>query len=276
MSEIIKFLASTNGRIVRAILGAGALYGAFYYDNKLLMWILIIISVILLIGSLLDLCLLRMIVKDKNGIKGRSTNNSTTALLAVILILAIAGANYSNTHSKNTNVGTANNSGITSNVNTNTDLTPKTNSAQKESVQKTQDEQLVYLIEEEKLAHDVYTYLYNIYGAKVFGNILKSEQTHQGKVLTLLESRNIADPRSSELGVFKDQNLLNLYNSLTSQGKISATEAYKVGVAIEELDIKDITNQLSTAIDQDVITTLNSLRDGSENHLRAFNRQLGK
>lgn len=135
--------------------------------------------------------------------------------------------------------------------------------------------QLLYLIEEEKLAHDVYTKMYELYGANVFGNILKSEATHQSEVLVLLTARSIADPRSSELGVFKNADLQALYDKLILQGTQGVTEAYKVGVAIEELDIKDISNQLETAADTDVITTLEKLRRGSENHLRAFNRQLG-
>lgn len=142
--------------------------------------------------------------------------------------------------------------------------------------EKTQEEMLVYLIEEEKLAHDVYTVMYQQYGSKVFGNILKSEENHQSRVFVLLKSRDIADPRSSELGVFNNTDLQKLYDSLVQQGKQSVSEAYKVGVAIEEKDIADITKQLATAVDEDIISALNSLRDGSENHLRAFNRQLGK
>ncbi len=136
------------------------------------------------------------------------------------------------------------------------------------------EDQLLYLIEEEKLAHDVYSVMYQKYGAKVFGNILESESTHQGRVLTLLRDRNIADPRSSDVGVFKNQELQKLYNTLIDQGNKNATEAYRAGVAIEEKDIADISTQLSTATDQDVIDALESLRSGSENHLRAFNRQL--
>lgn len=136
------------------------------------------------------------------------------------------------------------------------------------------ESQLLYLIEEEKLAHDVYTVMYQKYGARVFGNILKSEETHQGRVLTLLQARNIADPRSEELGVFKNQELQTLYNQLIEQGNKSEVEAFKVGVIIEEKDIADISAQLATATEQDVISTLEDLRRGSESHLRAFNRQL--
>jgi hypothetical protein len=133
---------------------------------------------------------------------------------------------------------------------------------------------LLYLVEEEKLAHDVYTIMHDLYGTRVFGNILSSESTHQSRVLTLLNARNIADPRSTEIGVFTNQELQTLYNQLIEQGKISEVEAFKVGVIIEEKDIKDISAQLATASDTDVITILEDLRRGSENHLRAFSRQL--
>jgi len=116
--------------------------------------------------------------------------------------------------------------------------------------------------------------MYQKYGANVFGNILESENTHQSRVLTLLQARNLPDPRSNELGVFANKELQNLYNQLIEQGNRSATEAYKAGIIIEEKDIADISAQLATATDQDIIETLEALRRASENHLRAFNRQL--
>lgn len=137
-------------------------------------------------------------------------------------------------------------------------------------------DQLLYLIEEEKLAHDVYTKMYELYGERVFGNILKSESTHQSRVKTLLDARNIADPRSSQIGVFTNTELQNLYNELIAKGSQSEKDAYEVGVAIEEKDIKDISDMLAKTFDTDIVSALESLRSGSENHLRAFNRQLDR
>jgi hypothetical protein len=133
---------------------------------------------------------------------------------------------------------------------------------------------LTYLIEEEKLAHDVYTVLYETYGSRVFGNILESESTHQDQVAGLLTEFGISDPRSSEVGVFTDPELQALYDQLIAKGMLSATDAFEVGVIIEEKDIKDISDQLSSASEPSVIDVLERLRSGSENHLRAFNRQL--
>jgi hypothetical protein len=163
-------------------------------------------------------------------------------------------------------------------TNSDKNVTSQTDSTQKKdaNVKPNETEQLLYLIEEEKLAHDVYTVMYKKYGANVFGNILESESTHQSRVLSLMQTRGIADPRSSELGVFKNTELQKLYDDLIEQGNQSAQEAYKVGVAIEEKDIADISKQLETSTASDVVETLEDLRRGSENHLRAFNRQLDR
>lgn len=188
--------------------------------------------------------------------------------VGILVLLGIGGYFVLNNNSNNDQASVSWSDTSTTQTSTTTGNAAPTSQAQ------STEEQLLYLIEEEKLAHDVYTVMYQKYGAKVFGNILESESTHQGRVLTLLQARSIADPRSSEIGVFKNPDLQALYNQLIEQGNKNATEAYKVGVAIEEKDIADISTQLATTTDQDVIDTLESLRSGSENHLRAFNRQL--
>lgn len=136
--------------------------------------------------------------------------------------------------------------------------------------------QLRYLIEEEKLAHDIYEKLYQQYGVAVFRTIAQSEISHQSQLLLLLEARSIADPRSKQAGVFTNAELQELYNVLVAQGDKSLEDAYRVGVAVEERDIKDISKQLETATDPDVTTTLERLWQASENHLRAFSRQLSR
>lgn len=198
----------------------------------------------------------------------KKINGKTLAIVGIsVLIVAGGYLAFSSLTSKNS-TPTATSKPATSQ----TSPTPTSTTATLAG--KSSEEQLLYLIEEEKLAHDVYTVMYQKYGANVFGNILQSESTHQGKVLVLLQARNIADPRSSEVGVFKNQDLQALYNQLIEQGNKSATDAYKAGVAIEEKDIADIGTQLATTTDQDVIAALETLRSGSENHLRAFNKQL--
>ncbi|MBW1851699.1 MAG: DUF2202 domain-containing protein, partial [Deltaproteobacteria bacterium] len=42
----------------------------------------------------------------------------------------------------------------------------------------TEKANILYLFEEEKLAHDIYVEMYNSYGAYIFNNISESEQRH--------------------------------------------------------------------------------------------------
>lgn len=155
-------------------------------------------------------------------------------------------------------------------------ITPKDNS-QASNKPETAD-QLAYMIEEEKLAHDIYQALYEKWGARVFGNIQHSETMHQNMVLAVMQSRGLADPRSSEFGKFTNNELQQLYDQLLARGYQSIDEAYRVGVAVEERDIADLRQTLANldAKDSDVKAVLETLLRGSENHLRAFNRQLSR
>lgn len=209
--------------------------------------------------------------------------NSKLAAIAAATVLSIGltgcavteqGANPQSSVSQATQAPTAANTPLPS-----VDVTAQPNetgvtSSTKIAPVDQQAELLQFLIEEEKLAHDVYLSLSELWGSKVFSNILQSEIGHQGQVLTLLAARSIDDPRASEVGVFVNEGLQKLYDELLAKGSKSMTDAFEVGVAIEELDIADITRMLGQTLDSDVIATLERLRSASENHLRAFNRQL--
>lgn len=136
------------------------------------------------------------------------------------------------------------------------------------------DQMLVYLAEEEKLAHDVYAVLGDMWGDQIFTNIQRSEVSHQDQVSSLLTTYGISDPRSSEVGVFTDTELQALYDQLIAQGSQSVTEAYKVGVLIEETDIADLQESIAATSDPVILATLNRLLGASENHLKAFSRKI--
>ncbi|MGN6325075.1 DUF2202 domain-containing protein [Pseudolysinimonas sp.] len=133
---------------------------------------------------------------------------------------------------------------------------------------------LQYLIEEEKLAHDVYQQFGQLWGEQVFGNILASEVTHQQLLVPLLTSLGLPDPRSSTAGEFSDPELQRMYDRYVHQGSVSVTEAYKVGVAIEQRDIADLSADLKTATDPATTTVLQRLLVGSRNHLQALEAHL--
>ena len=136
------------------------------------------------------------------------------------------------------------------------------------------DQMLVYLAEEEKLAHDVYAVLGDMWGDQIFTNIQRSEVSHQDQVSALLKTYSISDPRSSELGVFTNPELQALFDQLIAQGSQSVTEAYNVGVLIEQTDIADLQESIAATSDPVILTTLNRLLGASENHLKAFSRKI--
>lgn len=132
--------------------------------------------------------------------------------------------------------------------------------------------QLAYLIEEEKLAHDVYTVLGDLWGTQIFTNIAASESTHQDAVAALLPVYGVDDPRATATGVFTDPALQELYDTLVARGSTSAADAIQVGITIEETDIADLTTALENA-PADVRIVLERLLKGSQNHLSAFERR---
>lgn len=133
---------------------------------------------------------------------------------------------------------------------------------------------LQYLVEEEKLAHDVYQHFAGLWGTQVFGNIRDSEVTHQQLLVPLLQAKGIADPRTGTAGTFTDPEIQRLYDQLIQQGTASITEAYKAGVAIEEKDIADLNADLAATTDPATVTVLQRLLAGSQAHLQAFQSHL--
>ncbi len=132
---------------------------------------------------------------------------------------------------------------------------------------------LLFMIEEEKLAHDVYVTLGGLWGSNIFSNISQSEATHQQELLALFDSRAITDPRSSAVGVFVNPDLQKLYDQLIAQGSVSRSAAMQVGITIENKDISDLGVAVAAEHDQAVIAVYEQLLKGSENHLAAFQSQ---
>ncbi len=135
-------------------------------------------------------------------------------------------------------------------------------------------EGLLYMREEEKLAHDVYVTLYQTWGLPIFDNVAQSEQQHSDSIKALLDIYALDDPASSELGVFTNPDLQGLYNDLVARGGASVAEAIKVGAAIEEIDILDLQARLAQTDNADIVQIYNNLLRGSENHLRSYVRTL--
>ena len=130
---------------------------------------------------------------------------------------------------------------------------------------------LIFMREEEKLARDVYLTLYDYWGLPLFQNISQAEQTHTDAVKNRLDNYGIEDPvANDQIGVFTNPDLQSLYDQLIEQGSVSLSEALKVGVAIEEIDILDLEERINQTDKADIQQVYNNLLNGSYNHLRAF------
>ena len=133
--------------------------------------------------------------------------------------------------------------------------------------------QLQYLVEEEKLARDVYLYFAANVTSFKFANVARSEQTHMDLISGLLKTYNYFNPTLTRAqGVFRNTTLQALYTSLTTKGSADVWAAYQVGVDIENLDIADIQNMLDDSMPAEMSLVLQRLLNGSINHLAAFSR----
>ena len=133
---------------------------------------------------------------------------------------------------------------------------------------------LKFMFEEEKLARDVYITLGKKWGHRTFLNIQKSEQMHMNRVKFLLNKYGLRVPYTqNRVGVFENKKLQSLYNKLVKRGSKSLKEALRVGVLVEQTDIKDLKEKIVGA-PADIKRVYNNLLNGSYRHLRAFNYSL--
>jgi len=134
---------------------------------------------------------------------------------------------------------------------------------------------LLWMREEEKLAHDVYVTLYEKWNLPIFQNISQSELTHTDAVKSLLDRYSLADPAvGKDVGVFVNPTLQGLYDQLVTQGGQSLADALVVGATIEDLDIVDLQTRLAQTEKADIQLVYSNLMKGSRNHMRAFTQTL--
>lgn len=134
---------------------------------------------------------------------------------------------------------------------------------------------LLFMLEEEKMAFDVYTLMDEKWGTMQFDHIKNSEVMHMNAVKDILD-QNSVKYNLLKKGKFNDKNLQKLYDALIAQGNISEVEALKAGAKIEDVDIYDLIRLKKETKNEEIINAYNFLECGSRNHLRAFTRGLSR
>lgn len=155
---------------------------------------------------------------------------------------------------------------------------------------------LSYMGNEERLAYDVYNYLYNKFGTQQFTNIAtQSEYQHITSVQGLIQKYKLDDSidftnvdmpslgyiytpiEEMQAGRYDISIIQNLYDDLTAQGSNSEIDALKVGCTVEVVDVTDLNRDIAIAESEnatDIVTVFNFLRDGSYNHYWSFDAGL--
>ena len=134
---------------------------------------------------------------------------------------------------------------------------------------------LRFMANEEKLAHDVYQALGELYDLPVFERIASSEAQHQAAMNTLMERYEIdGSPDELAPGEYTDSetDFAALYQSLVERGSQSLAEAIAVGIFIEEDDIAALAAAMEGLEEAapDVYNVYSHLGAASERHLAAF------
>jgi hypothetical protein len=130
---------------------------------------------------------------------------------------------------------------------------------------------LLYAIEEEKLAGDVYEALAALYDAKIFEQIARSEDRHMDALLRQADRLGVdTGDLPTATGEFLDPTLQALYDTLIAKGTLSYEDALEVGIRIETEDLVTLQAAQEETDDPALDRAYAALEDGSESHLAAF------
>ncbi len=140
-------------------------------------------------------------------------------------------------------------------------------------------EDLAFLLEEEKLARDIYVVFHEEWGLRAFDNISKAEQKHMDKLHNLAVKHGLAIPYSiqkNQPGTFDNEVIQSLYDESIVSGRNSIVEALKSGVEIEETDISDLITALENTKNPQLQKVYTNLKEASERHLQTYVKNLTK
>lgn len=134
---------------------------------------------------------------------------------------------------------------------------------------------LLKQLDEERMAHRLYNELGNVHaGMKPFRNIPRTESRHFNALTAYAKSYFPGIEVADLNGEFHFETTKELYETWLKKGKTSRQAAAEVGVELEKLDIADIDHFLTRKPDAELTAILESLKEGSQRHLAAFERHL--
>ena len=128
---------------------------------------------------------------------------------------------------------------------------------------------LKYILEEEKLAYDVYAYYFAKGGMPKYKDIQGAELQHMNMVRAGMKAYGIKDTTPSlKAGVYHYKDLTAIYKKLTAV--IDKKSPYLTGVNVEIDDIKKIDAMLPETTEADLTALLKNLKSQSNMHIDYF------
>lgn len=128
---------------------------------------------------------------------------------------------------------------------------------------------LLFQIDEERMAGELYTAFGAKWGLPPFANIPKSEARHESVLRQLATRAGLALP-TAVAGKFDDAEVQRRYHELLALGLASADSALRAGAYVEEVDIADLDTLIATTDNAALKSTARALRTASGHHLNAF------
>lgn len=135
---------------------------------------------------------------------------------------------------------------------------------------------LRFMIQEEKLAGDLYVELYEQTGLEVFARIAGAEDRHMASLISQAERAGIdvSDLAALPVGSFLDAGLQATYAELLAVGSVSAEAALNVGRQVESADLADLAASLDEVAGTPLVGVYEHLQTASGRHLAAFDQWL--
>lgn len=139
-----------------------------------------------------------------------------------------------------------------------------------------EEDELLFMWEEEKMARDVYLNLAQTWQLPIFANTARAEQKHMDLMYTFIETYGFAGQIPEDVpDAFVNPDLSTLFTDSVTKGELSLIDALEVGATIEDKDLFDLYNLIEYETDNKHIELVAyNLARASRNHLRAFGRAL--
>lgn len=144
---------------------------------------------------------------------------------------------------------------------------------------KSKEAVIMYLVEQEKLAHDFYRSLDTMWVTDIFNRVANEEYEHVGKLSAVAAELMISVPNHFNeypMGQFIDNKLRHLYAELMISANFSLEDAYRTSANLEERKMVDLKMALKEPNFELENLTYKALLIGSEDNFKAFIRALNE